>query len=220
MKKSVLLCLFCVAALLAGAQSINRLEIDYKSIEEAVTSNPGNYDSLLQRFIRADTTLTDQECAVVYYGFSFREGYMPLIIDSEMMTAVKEGDYEKTIAEATRILDENPVYLRANYLMGLAMNNTKNPEWEKYVWRFSAICRAILGSGDGQSAETAFKVICIADEYEILQKIFRIRGLQKQAAVATPPCDAMTVIPANGQGEATIYFNVERSRATLNKLLK
>lgn len=213
MKKIVLLTAVCLATLLCGAQPFKQMEVDYKNIAEAVALNPESYEALLERFKQADTTLTQEECAIVYYGFSFREGYNSMIFDTEMTQAAQAGDIEKVISEAESILDHNPVFMRANYLMGMALNSKKVPGWEKYAWRYSALCRVILGSGDGRSPETAFKVICIPDEYEIMHRVFRIRGLKQQAAVSDPPCDAMTVIPYSGQGEATIYFNIERSRA-------
>lgn len=218
MKKIALLTAICVTALFAGAQSLKPMVIDYNNIARAVASNPENYEALLERFVQADTTLTQEECAIVYYGFSFRKGYNSMIFDGGMVNAVNAGDHAKVVSEAGAILDHNPVFLRANYCMGYAMKAISNPEWRKYFWRFTAICRVILSSGDGRTPETAFKVICVPDEYEILHKIFRIRGLKGQAALSEYNCDVVTVIPYNGQEEIKIYFNIERGLAGMKSL--
>ena len=51
--------------------------VDLTALEVDVKLHPGEYRSLLDRFLSADTTLTDEEVRKVYYGYSCMVDYDP-----------------------------------------------------------------------------------------------------------------------------------------------
>ncbi len=214
MKKIALILVICMAAVPAVAQET--LRVDYKEIEKMVAENHGYYDSLLGRFEQADTTLTLQELSLVYYGFSFLEGYSSFVFDREMSDAFSKGEFAEAETMAAKILEKNPVYLRANYIVACSKYEQNDLEWEKYLWRFGQLCLVITFSGDGESSTTAYKVICVADEYEILYKMLEVKDIAGQA-LTRDQCDAMSVVTKDGD-KATIYFDVSRSLASLEKM--
>ncbi|MCC8036177.1 MAG: DUF4919 domain-containing protein [Rikenellaceae bacterium] len=64
-------CLCTAACMAAEPQEVTLADI------EAFVSVEGNYGELLERFLADDPTLSPREFALVYYGFSFTDGYSP-----------------------------------------------------------------------------------------------------------------------------------------------
>ncbi len=71
--------LVAVSALLFSSSlcAQDRINVDLNAIEVDMTMNPSRYRDLQQRFIQADTTLTADEIATVYYGQGFTFEYDP-----------------------------------------------------------------------------------------------------------------------------------------------
>ncbi|MDP4185331.1 MAG: DUF4919 domain-containing protein [Bacteroidota bacterium] len=210
--KSYLLTLviFCFFGTAFGQKE---LETNYDTIKAKI-ENPKSdfyYKKLIKRYNDFDSTLTTQEYSLIYYGFSFQKDYIvnqPSEISLNKL--LKSNDYEKIVAECIKILDKNPVSLLANNEMGYALYKLNKPEseWGKYQKRFRAIRKAIVYSGDGLSPETAFKVICVSDEYNILYSYFKISNIHHQSLVGI--YDKFDIDPSKYYQANVMYFDTSR----------
>lgn len=130
------------------------------------------YPKLLERFIQIDTSLSDEELALLYYGYTLQPQYAPYsqaFTEDTMYDSNKHQEYEKTVAIGRRYLKSNPVSLRGNLAMTLAFKRLgKVDEYQKYWTHLIQITRAILCTGTGESPDSAFLVINVHDEYTIL----------------------------------------------------
>lgn len=90
--------------------------IDYRQIEVDVTMHPARYKALLDRFVAADTTLTSDEMATVYYGFAFTPSYEPRDTFPEIHAAYDRKDYEEVARLIGPALELNPVSLDLSIL--------------------------------------------------------------------------------------------------------
>lgn len=200
----------------------DELVINYESIKEQIANKDGEsyYPNLLKRFNEFDSTLTLKDYSLIYYGFSFQDNYLNnQPTETVLKDLLKTNDYEKIVSECQNILDKNPVSLLATNKMGYALFKMKKPEkeWKKYQNRYRAIRKVIVYSGNGLSAETAFKVIYVSDEYDILYDYFEIPKIHNQSLVGS--CDKFEVDPSEYYKVKEVYFDISRKLIRYQELM-
>ncbi len=197
------------------------LKVDYEEIERRVQdkNKDSYYPKLLKRYNAFDKTLNPDEYMLIYYGFSFQNTYLSAQnADEKLADLAKSKDYKKLIAECERVLQINPVSLRANNLMAMALFETeKTEEGVKYQNRYRAIRKTIATSGNGRSCKTALKVIFIADEYNMLYSYFDVEKIHAQKLVGL--CDYFEVDPTEYLQAKDIYFDISRKLIATQKRL-
>jgi len=204
---------FMMLCLFGSLFGQDELDIDFDKIKAEVNNQESDsfYPKLLKRFNDFDSTLTLQNYSLIYYGFSFQDNYLKNSPkDDKLDELLKSNDYEKVVLECQKILDSNPVSLLANNKMGFALFKLKKPEseWSKYQKRYRAIRKVIVYSGNGLTPETAFKVIYVSDEYDILYDYFEIPKIQRQTLESS--CDKFDVTPSDYYKVKEVYFDISR----------
>ena len=140
----------------------------------------------MQRFEENDTLLTRQDHAMLYYGYSFTPAYKGSMDDfQDFRKLIKEEKYEDAYNIGKELLKKNPVSLQLLYNMygiaGLLQKDIR--EIKHYSKRYAALLTMIALTGDGTSEETAFKVICVNDEYQLLNMLFKMENMKGQSLV-------------------------------------
>lgn len=199
------------------------LKIDYSEIKAKVEDKKSNsyYPKLLKRFNDFDSTLTIEDYALVYYGFSFQDDYLKNQPDEGALNKLqKEENYEGLILEAKKILSVNPVSLSAIDCLIDALQETGRPEteWEKYQDRFRAIRRVIASSGNGMTCESAYKVIYVSDEYNMMYTYFNVEKLHSQKLSGL--CDRFEVDPTEYLPSNVVFFDISRKLLRQEELRK
>jgi tetratricopeptide (TPR) repeat protein len=202
--------MLCLFGSLFGQDELN---IDFDKIKAEINNQESDsfYPKLLKRFNDCDSTLTLRDYSLIYYGFSFQDNYLKNTPKEDKLNELlKSNDYEKVVLECQKILDSNPVSLLANNKMGYALFKLKKPEseWSKYQKRYRAIRKVIVYSGNGLTSETAFKVIYVSDEYDILYDYFEIPKIQRQTLEGF--CDKFDVTPSDYYKVKEVYFDISR----------
>ncbi|NDW12701.1 DUF4919 domain-containing protein [Bacteroides sp. 214] len=205
------------------ATAQNELSVDYGEIKKTVENKESEYfyPKLLQRFNNFDESLTLEEYALIYYGFSFQDDYIKNQPDERILSEImKDEDYNKLIVECENILKRNPVSLKANDCMGYALFKLNKPEseWKKYQNRFRGLRKAIVYSGNGLSCETSFKVIYVSDEYSVLYDYFEISEIYSQA-LTEDFCDKFEIKPSNYYQVKEVYFDISRKLIRQQELM-
>lgn len=211
MKKFALLLFLLLVTTFIKAQE--GLKIDYSEIKAKVEDKNSNsyYPKLLQRFNGFDSTLTIEDYALIYYGFSFQDDYLKNQPDERALNKLqKEENYEGLILESKKILAVNPVSLTANDCMSYALLKTGHPEteWKKYQDRFRAIRRVIASSGNGMTCESAYKVIYVSDEYNMIYTYFNVEKVNSQKLSGL--CDRFEVDPTEYLPSKVVFFDISR----------
>ena len=221
MKKfALLLFLLSVTTFLKAQEG---LKIDYSEIKAKVEDKKSNsyYPKLLKRFNDFDSTLTIEDYALVYYGFSFQDDYLKNQPDEGALNKLqKEENYEGLILEAKKILSVNPVSLSAIDFLIDALQETGRPEteWKKYQDRFRAIRRVIASSGNGMSCESAYKVIYVSDEYNMIYTYFDVEKVHSQKLSGL--CDRFEVDPTKYLPSNVVFFDISRKLLRQEELRK
>jgi tetratricopeptide (TPR) repeat protein len=189
------------------------LDINYETIKATINDKESNsyYPKILERFNTFDSTLTLQDYSLIYYGFSFQNDYLKSKPDEKILNdLLKAIDYEKAVQQCQKILDSNPVSLLANNKMGFSLFKLNKPEadWKKYQNRYRMIRKVIVYSGNGLTCETAFKVIYVSDEYNILYDYFEIPKIHRQILVGL--CDKFEIDTSEYYKVEEMYFDTSR----------
>lgn len=172
--KKIILSLLLLLSLTAFSASA----VDYGKIQVDVTMHPAQYRELLDRFISADTTLTSDELATVYYGFPFTSQYEPRDSFPEVRAAFAKKDYQEVARLVEPALQLNPMSLEL-MLMGLkayeeGVGVTPGVKALNLAIRSDQIITTILESGRGTVSLSPFYVICDGDRLSILNNVLGI----------------------------------------------
>ena len=190
---------------------------DYKWIESASRddASPYSYKKLMARYKADDTTLSDTAFRVLYYGFLFQPefsayGISPYSDSIRVLfsqDSLRMADFPKITRFESLILDEFPFNLRDLNAIGYAyerMGDTANAIMAGY--KLQRIFNTILSTGDGISDSTAWHVIAVGHEYDLINLLgFQYGGEQ---SLTTDACDYLTV-RENRYGIEGLYFDVK-----------
>ncbi len=176
----VLLILFTLGL---SAQGQEIAPPDYGEIKLAVfeSKSENHYPKLLKRYCDNDSTLTLQQMRYLYYGYTLQEDFIPYqqtdhgLYETRQKLTRKNIDTQTchvAIEQAQKVLDNNPFDIPA--ISTIAIGYLQLGDTIHYtLWnnRLQGIFDAILSTGDGETPETAFHVINIEHEYEIINRL-------------------------------------------------
>jgi hypothetical protein len=191
---------------------------DYNYIQKVTAdpASPMNYSRLFTRYINDDTSLTQQEFQLLYYGYFFQDeydsynsgGYKDSLREMSRKESLTLAERKKMISFAKRDLKFTPFDLNdLNWLCNLyyTLNDVEN--YALYKYKVSMVAKTILASGDGRSDSTGLHVLFVSDEYNMLALLgFKYKGRETNAEKKV---DYLTVAD-NSQGIKGVYFDVSQ----------
>lgn len=204
------------------AQSFSPVNRDSVKMQITDAAAPTLYSSLLQRFNSFDTTLTNDDYRLLYYGFVFQPAYSPYGENKvkEINAALADKDYFLAVKICDTILQAVPVSLNANYQKAVALylQDKAGTAYSKYDKRYSKLLNAIASTGDGLTCRTAFKTIFIDDEYQIMFKFLQIKKYNGQALAY--PCDRLSVEPSAYFKQNSVFFDTSETFLSMQDMFK
>lgn len=188
---------------------------DYQQIlQQTYSSRSASfYPLLMQRYEQCDTTLTLEDYRNLYFGFSLQEDFIPYQKENTSALEARAQltqsraaieDCPAALTKAQEALLDNPFDLPALTVIPICyyqLGDTIN--YRLWDMKLHGILDAIGSSGDGESAETAYHVINIEHEYEILARL----GLElDQVEVVNMQTDFIRV-KENNDSIPGVFFN-------------
>jgi len=189
---------------------------DYKKIGKAISKSdsPAFYPKLMQRYQTHDTTLSPSEYHLLYYGFCLQPEYAPYAqqpFADSLMTIIRKdmispAQYDLVLKYGNTILEKSPFDMRYLDPMIYICQMQGNKELAaKLEFKLGRIIETIFTSGDGLTEKTAFHVISVSHEYDMLRALgFGFGGEQ---SLTQGQCDFLKV-ESNDYGIKGMYFNV------------
>lgn len=201
---------------------------DYEGIRSVMNKKASEfyYPKLMERYQQSDTTLTLQDFRILYYGVLYTDGYSPYgqsdYADSLRSIFNKDtlliSDFRLIIQYENSVLREYPFNLRdmnalsfAYYKTGdsISMNNTN--------FKMNRIITTILSTGDGKKEKSAWHVVSVGHEYDLLGVLgFQFGGSQ---SLTNKRCDYLTV-QKNEYNIEGFYFDVNKILDKESELFK
>jgi hypothetical protein len=215
----LLIVLFCQTAIYS---QVEFKKIDREEVKKAISNKDANtyYPKLLERFLHDDTTLSLEDCRLLYYGFVFQDKYSgyPGLKQKEINEALSKKDNDLAIKLCDEVLAEYPINLFGNYNKAVALyrKNQSDSDFRKYGNRYSRIMNAIISSGDGLTCSTSFKTIFVNDEYMVMYNYFEIPKHQSQSLEM--PCDKMSITPSQYFKAENMFFDTSETFISMQKL--
>ncbi|PLX06138.1 MAG: hypothetical protein C0596_16775 [Marinilabiliales bacterium] len=223
--KKTLLALIILLSLSVSVFSQEFIDIDMNDIESKTTDSLSYlyYPVLLDRFMAFDSTLSQDDFKYLYYGYVFTDMYNPYgghELEEDFYDLYYDKEYEKAIELGNKIIQEDPINTKLLFKMLVCHHQQEDAVMaDNYASLYYGLLTVVYFSGDGKSVETAFKVINVADEYEILSEL----GLQSAGQALIGTCDKLSIDQDSQEvekGEKKIkelYFDVSLPFQYLNK---
>ncbi|MCK5078317.1 MAG: DUF4919 domain-containing protein [Bacteroidales bacterium] len=217
-KLFIILTILFVFSNLAISQDQEIRPIKFKKLKKEIRKqrSPFYYPVLFQRYLDLDTSLTSEDFRYLYYGFTFQDAYSPYGIPALQDSLISylsrqellRAEYQVAARIGGLLLRESPFRLRETFITAVAYEMAGDGKMSSiYFDFFEKQVDAIMSSGDGLSTNTAFVVIYIRDEYEMLEVLgFKFGGGQ---ALLAGDYDKLE-LEENPYGVEALYFNVSR----------
>ena len=199
--------------------------VNYKKLRKEINKkrSPFYYPVLYQRYTDLDTSLTTEEFRYLYYGFSLQDDYAPYntpplrdsLIRYLSRSDLMQEEYMVTARIGSALLAESPFRLRETFITALSFEISGDTRLSAAYFKFyEKQVDAIMSTGDGLTTNSAFSVIYIQDEYEIMEVLgFKFGGGQY---LLNGGFD-MLELEQNRYGVDALYFDVSRLLATGTK---
>jgi hypothetical protein len=202
--------------------------VDFHDVFEEIndTASSYYYPALVNRMINKDTTFNEKDYYYLYYGNVFQLYYHPYGSSNakkEFVDAFSAQNYDKAVKKGASVLQENPVDLEVLLKMSISCLKLDQQELKRYYARqYYAFMDVIYRSGDGKSIETAYVVISVDHEYDVIGDL-GLRVVQQQLI---NDCDLLTISKKDQpkvKGRKKIkhlFFNVRMPLLSLSNTYK
>ena len=218
MKKAISLVAAVFVMISVSAQDPTFLPPDYQGIKGVMndSSSVFYYPSLMDRYQRCDTTLNMEDFRVLYYGTLFTSSYSPYARPekNDTLTAiftsdtVTVDDFRTIIRLESKILEKFPFNIWDLSVLSFSYHNTGDTvQYNNTSFKLNMVVRTILSTGDGRTEETAWHVISVDHEYDLLNLLGLSFGGDQ--ALTKGGCDYLKVKPNEFDIEG-LYFDVNQ----------
>jgi hypothetical protein len=134
-------------------------------------------DDLITKIFYPDSTVTDLEIALGYYGFVLQPDYKPdkyIGLELEVMQLNDNQQYKSAAKFADSLVTNNPTGLMGLVEYSYALHRLQDTVMSaRYRKCYERLCDVIFKSGDGKSMETAYIITGLKD-IEVLTQFKRM----------------------------------------------
>ena len=181
--------------------TVEKPDLDMIQRETLDPSSKFYFPKLRAKYLRNDTTMTNEEYRMFYLGYMFQEDYDPYRtspysgVTDELRTKAShtkdEIDTIRKYAELT--LRDNPFDLRQmSFLVHVLKEKRKDMSAKIWEYRLEHLLGAIKSTGTGEDPENAWYVIYPMHEYDMV----RLMGYEAtDADFIDPGYDYLSVTP-------------------------
>ncbi len=223
--KTTILTLFLLIAASVGLKAQETEAPNYQAIRLSITNSksPSFYPKLMERYVQSDSTLSLEDYRNLYYGFALREDFVPYQMEKQQLFDIRRklaesnGDpalCPEAIRVAKAMLDDNPFDIPALAVISIAYYQTGDSvNYRLWDMKQQGLLDAISSSGDGESPKSAFHVISVEHEYEILNRL----GLELAKDSLIGDDIEYLRVKENSENIEGLYFNFEAAAKEYRK---
>ena len=188
-----------------------------KPPEPPATSPKEEYQALIAKMKKSDPSV---DFSRLRWLRTQLDNYAPYGADPEdhPYEYLATGNAAAAQVMAENILAANELDLESNVTAGTIAEQRKDTAtaaYHRYV--VQGILDSVLRSGDGNSPETAYKVIAISEEYAVLSHLGLQPGMQALLDVKGKSYDLFKGLDAEGQFAREVYFDIDPIQKGLDK---
>jgi hypothetical protein len=219
LRRTVLMVLAIIFSFKIYSQENTFVIPDYQDIEK-LTTDKGSafyYDNIFKRYRANDTTLTLRDYRMLYYGYFFQPQYQPFYRSAEtdsikMLLGAKDelskADWKEIIRLGQANIEQNPFDLKGLNVVWIAYRHSGDTATANlYFDKLKKLVQTILATGDGKSEKTAFHVLNVSHEYDIVSILGYEFGGNQQ--LTDSKCDFLS-LKENNDKVTGLYFDVKQ----------
>jgi len=158
---------------------------------------------------------------LAYAASSKYAPYGTIEIVSKLKNAYDAGDCPSAMVHAKEVFEVNFIQMDAHKIAALCLKKAGNEEEaRRHYAMFLGLFSSVLKSGNGMSPETAFVVIAVDEEYNVLETASLTPVKQERVNHGGSAFDRFEVKLPESDRTATLFFNVDRPHAQLARTLQ
>jgi tetratricopeptide (TPR) repeat protein len=176
-----------------------------------------SYSKLISKFHSNVLEMGIDDFFMLYYGFTNDAAYSPYGNKAaDLLELWNNKEFDNYLIEAEQLLAKDPTFFGLYWnLSGIySMNGNKEKQFEN-LYKYYGFLEGIVASGTGYSPDSAYIVIKISDEYEVLNNFGYILKSQSLINENNKSYDVMLCEDPFGM-EKEIYFNIDKAFSKLN----
>jgi len=170
------------------------------------------YDALLAQAKRDGAAV---DFKALRYAYADSEHYNPYDAkESELRTSMVKAYRDKNCVTAMKhaqvILDKNYVDIDAHMMMDLCYRRLDQPQQARqHELMAHGLAESVIATGDGRTPQTAFVVIAVREEYNVIAML-GLKQLQQALIRADGHSYDQFSVKTESGGTDTIFFNIDR----------
>lgn len=148
--------------------------VPYELIQKMTSEKNGvyEYNTLLKRFQKADTTLLAMDYLMLYYGYAYQKEYHPykhIVWEDSLGRLTEAKNAPKALKMAEKIIQENPVSLTTHIESAYTFHAIgRKPESLRHLYQYNQLMATVMASGIGNSYQNPIVVISPKDTEVVL----------------------------------------------------
>ena len=189
---------------------------DFKKILEQSQDKTSDYyyPTLLDRFNKNDSTLTDMEVLALQIGFTADQNYKPYQTTSterEIKSLIGQKKYEDALAACNKFLKTNPVNFTALMEKSFSYMKLGKDSIEFHKAKFMKLLNSVMASGKG-TYENPYFVLSPIDGQTLITHIFG-GSIGTMGSGDDPNGYFVDILEMNREGKdpVTLYFNINHA---------
>lgn len=179
--------------------------------DKQVKSPASSYSTLLAKLKGGDTNIDYRNLRMSY---TETKDYSAYGLDAEernkLLRTFNDKKYADALKMAEKILETNYVEMNSHFVAFAAyekLGDAKKSAFHKTV--FSGLMNSIVNGKDGKSSKTAYEIICVPEEYLVLNFLGYQRGTQSVVNEDGHQFDVLSVTKTDTKETTKLYFNID-----------
>ncbi len=147
------------------------------------------------------------------YAWAEQPDYYGTLDDDDraaMFKAANSGDWNGALAAANKVIDATYFDAGGHMVAAIAYAKTGDPANAQREKTITDAIFASIRTGDGLTADTAFTVIAVSEEYDMMSYMGVSPTAQSLSHQGEHSFDIMDTTDENGK-KVTYYFNIDRA---------
>lgn len=177
----------------------------------SAADNNTTYNALLARAQSGDLTIDFRQLRLSCLQAKHCDPEGNPDTKKQLYSAIRAGDNAQTVKAAEQLIAAGFPNIEAHMFASTAYEKFGDHDKAKFHHDIaSALLRSIFATGDGKSKETAFEVICVAEEYTVVS-VMGLPRLGDQSLISGKPhsYDLLTRTDPKSNNKVEIYFNID-----------
>lgn len=196
---------------------------NYKKIKRAVTKKKSDfqYSKLMNHYLELDNEMTLKEKRYLYFGYAFQKSYKPYASSkykNKIRKLINKNSHNK--AELDELLGYTDAHLKSNpfdiEILRVQVYAYKRLRLKQDVLnklkQINIVKEAILSTGDGKTKTSAYHIINIKHEHELL----KLLGYKQKGRHLSMKKYEYVALESNADSIKGLYFNLSRGMKSIN----